>query len=76
MVLQVGGRVRTFLSLVAHADGDGIMVGARNTIDVTIECQVHVGGLSYFLQDWRTSVPAKMLSRRLEAWLYHIHLVR
>ena len=37
-------RVRTFLSLVAHADGDGTMVDARNTVDVTTECQVHVGG--------------------------------
>ena len=37
-------RVRMFLSLVAHADGDGTMVGACNTVDVTAECQVHVGG--------------------------------
>ena len=37
-------RVRTFLSLVAHADGDRIMVGGRNTVDVTAECQVHVEG--------------------------------
>ena len=36
-------RVRMLLSLVAHADGDGTMVGARNTIDVTAERQVHVG---------------------------------
>ena len=32
------GRAWTFLSLVAHADGDGTMVGARNTVDVTAEC--------------------------------------
>ena len=45
MALQVEReRVRTFLSLVAHADGDGTMVGTRNTVDVTVECQVHVGG--------------------------------
>ena len=37
-------RVRTFLNLVAHADGDGTMVGAHNTVDVTAECQIHVGG--------------------------------
>ena len=37
-------RVRTFLNLVAHADGDGTMVGAHNTVDVTVEYQVHVGG--------------------------------
>ena len=30
------------LSLVAHADGRRIMVGAHNTIDVTVECQMHV----------------------------------
>ena len=27
-------------SLVVHADGDRIMVGAHNTVDVTVECQV------------------------------------
>ena len=36
-------RVRMLLSLVAHADKDWIMVGAHNTVDVTVECQVHVG---------------------------------
>ena len=46
MALQERGteRVRTFLSIVAHANGDGIMVGARNTVDVTVERQVYVGG--------------------------------
>ena len=37
-------RVRMLLSLVARADEDLIMVGAHNTIYVTVECQVHVGG--------------------------------
>ena len=32
------------LSFVAHAGGYKIMVGAYNTIDVTIECQMYVGG--------------------------------
>ena len=32
------------LSLVAHADGCRIMVGTHNTIDVTVECHMHVGG--------------------------------
>ena len=32
------------LSLVAHADGCRIMVGVHNTVDVTAECQMHVGG--------------------------------
>ena len=31
-------RVRMLLSLVAHADEDRIMVGAHNTVDVTVEC--------------------------------------
>ena len=31
-------RVRMLLSLVAHADEDWIMVGAHNTVDVTVEC--------------------------------------
>ena len=37
-------RVRMLLSLVVHADGYKIMVGAHNTVDVTVECQMHVGG--------------------------------
>ena len=43
-------RVRMLLSLVAHADEDWIMVGAHNTIDVTVECQVHVGGCGVFFR--------------------------
>ena len=43
-------RVRMLLSLVAHADEDWIMVGAHNTIDITIECQVHVGGCVVFFR--------------------------
>ena len=37
-------RVRVLLSFVAHAGGYKIMVGAHNTIDVTVECHMHVGG--------------------------------
>ena len=43
-------RVRLLLSLVAHADLDRIMVGTCNTVDVTVECQVHVGGCDVFLR--------------------------
>ena len=43
-------RVWMLLSLVAHADEDWIMVGAHNTIDVTVECQVHVGGYVVFFR--------------------------
>ena len=38
------------LGFVAHAGGYKIMVGAHNTIDVTVECQVHVGGCVVFLR--------------------------
>ena len=47
------------LSFVAHAGGYKIMVGAHNTVDVTVECQVHVGGCVCLLQEGLTSVPAK-----------------
>ena len=43
-------RVRMLLSLVAHADEDWIMVGAHNTVDVTVEHQVHVGGYVVFFR--------------------------
>ena len=32
------------LGSIAHAGGYMIMVGAYNTIDVTVECWMHVGG--------------------------------
>ena len=41
-------RVRRLLSLVAYAVGYKKMVGAHNTVDVTVECQVHVGGYVVF----------------------------
>ena len=45
-------RVRMLLSFVAHAGGYKIMVGAYNTVDVTVECQMHVGGCACLLQEW------------------------
>ena len=40
------------LSLVAHADEDWIMVDAHNTVDVTVKCQVHMGGcVGFFRKD-------------------------
>ena len=43
-------RVRMLLDFVAHADGYKIMVGAHNTVDVTVECQMHVGGCVAFFR--------------------------
>ena len=40
-------------SLIAHAGGYKIMVGAYNTVDVTVECQIHVGGHAAFFRDGR-----------------------
>ena len=42
-------RVRMFLSLATYDDGYRTTVDAHNTIDVTVECQMHVGGLCYLL---------------------------
>ena len=44
------GRVRMLLSLVAHADEDWIMVGGPNTVDVTVERQMHTGGWAIFFR--------------------------
>ena len=47
-------RVRMFLSLVAHAGGYRMMVGAHNTI----ECQMHLGGcVVLFEYDRRRRLP-------------------
>ena len=43
-------RVRMLISLVAHADGYKIMVGTHNTVDVTVECQMHMGGCVVFFR--------------------------
>ena len=53
-------RVRV-LSLVAHVVGYKIIVGAHNTVDVTVECQMHVGGRVCLLRVWQTSTPAILL---------------
>ena len=37
-------------SFVVHAGGYKIMVGVHNTVDVTVECQVHVGGCVVFFR--------------------------
>ena len=45
-------RIRMLLSLVAHAGGYRMMVGARNTVG----CQMHVGGYVVFFgygRRWR-----------------------
>ena len=43
-------RVWMLLSLVGHADEEWIMVGAHNIVDVTVKCQVHVGGCFVFFR--------------------------
>ena len=45
-------RVCMLLSFIAHAGGYKIMVGAHNTVGVTVECQMHVGGCVCLLQEW------------------------
>ena len=39
--------------LCCHAGGYKIMVGAYNTVDVTVECQMHTGGRAAFFRDGR-----------------------
>ena len=52
-------RVRTLLSLAAHAGGYKMMVGAHSTI----YCQTHVGGCIVFFR-YGTLVPATLLISR------------
>ena len=46
-------RVRMLLGSVAHAGGYKIMVGAYYTVDVTVECQMRVGGCIAFFRNGR-----------------------
>ena len=46
-------RVRMLLDFVAHASGYKIMVGAHNTVDVIVECQMHVRGRVAFFGNGR-----------------------
>ena len=46
-------RVCMLPSLVAHAGGYKIIVGTYNTVDVTVECQMHTGGRAAFFRDGR-----------------------
>ena len=42
--------VCSLLSLAAHADGYKIMVRSHNTVNVTVECQMHVDGYVVFFR--------------------------
>ena len=53
-------RVRMLLSLVVHADGYEMMVGAHNTVG----CQMHMGGHVVFVWVWQMSVPAYTIGAR------------
>ena len=47
-------RIRMFLSLIAYADEDWIMVGDPNTVGVAVECQMRMGGrVIFFRKDGR-----------------------
>ena len=46
-------KVRWLLSLVAYAIGYKKMVGTCNTVDVTVERQMHVGGRAAFFRTSR-----------------------
>ena len=46
-------RVRMLLNFIAHAGRYKIMVGAHNTVDVTVECQMPVGGCVAFFRNGR-----------------------
>ena len=41
------------LGSVTHADRYKIMVGAYNTVDVTVECQMHMEGCVAFFRNGR-----------------------
>ena len=43
-------RVCMLLNFVAHAGGYKIMVGTHNTVDVTVQCQMHVGACVAFFK--------------------------
>ena len=70
-------KVCWLLNLVAHAGGYKIMVGAHNTVDVTVECQMHVGGCVAFFRKgrcWHLQNTVGCLEACEE--LHHVHLVR
>ena len=46
-------RVRMLSSLAAHAGGYKIMVGTHKTVNVTVVCQMHVGGCVAFIWSGR-----------------------
>ena len=50
-------RVHIFLSLAAYDGGYRTTVDAHNTVDVTVESQMHVGDLCHLLWARQTSAP-------------------
>ena len=54
MALQVRGReYGCFYALLPTLMRIVMMVGAHNTVDVTVECQVHMGGCVVFFRKGR-----------------------
>ena len=52
------------LNFVAHAGGYKIMVDAHNTVDVTIECQMYMGGcVAFFRYGRRRYLHILLMSR-------------
>ena len=43
--------VHAYRALLPTSVGYQIMVGAYNTVDVTVECQMHTGGRAVFFRD-------------------------
>ena len=60
-----------FLSLAAYDGGYMTTEDAHNTVDVTVECQMHVGGLCYLLSVRQTSAPAILLVEACKGF-YHV----
>ena len=51
-------------SLVAHTDRYKIMVGTYNTVDVTVECQMHMGGCVAYFKNGRCQYLQILLTPR------------
>ena len=64
-------RVRMFLSLVAHAGGYRMMVGAHSTVG----CRMHVGGCVVLFEYGRCWYLLYCLCPEVCEGSYHVHLV-
>ena len=69
-------RIRSLLSLATYAGGYKMLVDAYNTVDITVGCQMHVGGRVVFFGYGRRRRLPHYWYLETRRGVYHVRPVR